>query len=99
MRRFKGNKSKKRIRTDYNYSTRLATVLYSEYLLDRDHYLDWMTSGLENSPQAKVPMWIIIAQICWSDLLRCRKYGRRVAFALLSHLHTVCCRMLPISRF
>lgn len=36
-----------------------------------------------------MPMWILIAQIYWKDLLRARKYGRRLVFALLSHLHIV----------
>jgi mediator of RNA polymerase II transcription subunit 12, fungi type len=34
-------------------------------------------------------MWLLIAQIYWKDLLRSRKYGRRLVFALLSHLHLV----------
>ncbi|RSL68518.1 hypothetical protein CEP51_012480 [Fusarium floridanum] len=71
------------------YAIRLATNLYSEQLLDRDHYLDWVVSGVENSPQSKIPMWILIAQIYWKDLLRSRKYGRRLVFALLSHLHVI----------
>lgn len=71
------------------YSIRLATVLYSEHLLDRDHYLDWIVSGLEGSNQAKLPMWILIAQICWTDILRSRKPGRRLVFALLNHLNTI----------
>ncbi|KAF9776199.1 hypothetical protein IL306_005647 [Fusarium sp. DS 682] len=71
------------------YAIRLATNLYSEQLLDRDHYLDWVVSGIENSPQSRIPMWLLIAQIYWKDLLRLRKYGRRLVFALLSHLHVV----------
>ncbi|KAH7019927.1 hypothetical protein EDB80DRAFT_870537 [Ilyonectria destructans] len=71
------------------YAIRLATNLYSEQLLDRDHYLDWVVSGIENSPQSKMPMWILIAQIYWKDLMRSRKYGRRLVFALLSHLHVI----------
>lgn len=59
--------------------------------MDRDHYLDWIVSGLEGSPQSRIPMWILIAQIYWTDLLRSRKCGRRLAFALLGHLSTVCC--------
>ncbi|PNY24555.1 Mediator of RNA polymerase II transcription subunit 12 [Tolypocladium capitatum] len=69
------------------YALRLATSLYSEQLLDRDHYLDWIMCGLESSPQSRIPMWILIAQITWADLLRSRKYGRRLAYALLGHLH------------
>ncbi|KAK7403836.1 RNA polymerase II mediator complex subunit [Neonectria punicea] len=71
------------------YAVRLATNLYSEQLLDRDHYLDWVVSGVENSPQSRLPMWILIAQIYWRDLMRSRKYGRRLSFALLSHLHVI----------
>lgn len=73
-----------------NHRIRLATNLYSEHLLDRDHYLDWIMSGLESSPQSKMPMWLLIAQICWVDLLRLRKFGRRLVFTLLTHLQTVC---------
>lgn len=71
-------------------SLRLAANLYSEQLLDRDHYLDWIVSGIENSTQSKIPMWILIASIYWKDLMRCRKFGRRLAYALLSHQHVVC---------
>ncbi|KKO97998.1 hypothetical protein THAR02_09898 [Trichoderma harzianum] len=71
------------------YAIRLATNLYAEQLLDRDHYLDWITSGLEHSPQSKIPMWILIAQICWADILRSRKYGRRLVYSLLAHLNTI----------
>ncbi|KAF4442539.1 hypothetical protein F53441_11716 [Fusarium austroafricanum] len=71
------------------YAIRLATNLYSEQLLDRDHYLDWVVSGIENSLQSRIPMWLLIAQIYWKDLLRSRKYGRRLVFALLSHLHVI----------
>lgn len=34
-------------------------------------------------------MWILIAEIYWKDLLRSRKYGRRLVFAMLAHLHVV----------
>ncbi|KID89428.1 Mediator of RNA polymerase II transcription subunit 12 [Metarhizium guizhouense ARSEF 977] len=71
------------------YAIRLATCLYSEQLLDRDHYLEWIISGLENSPQSRIPMWILIGQIYWNDLLQSRKCGRRLVFALLKHLNTI----------
>lgn len=65
----------------------MATNLYSEHLLDREHYLDWVMSGLEGSPQARLPMWMLIARIYWRELLRTRKYGRRLVSALLQHVH------------
>ncbi|KAK1521442.1 transcription mediator subunit Med12 [Colletotrichum paranaense] len=76
-------------KTKVQYAIRLATHLYAEQLLDRDHYMDWLVSGLENSTQSKLPMWILTTQIYWKDLLRLRRYGRRLVNALLSHLNTV----------
>ncbi|PHH75612.1 hypothetical protein CDD80_2226 [Ophiocordyceps camponoti-rufipedis] len=76
-------------KTRVTYAIRLATNLYSEHLLDRDHYLDWITSNLENSSQAKMPMWILIAQITWADLVRSRKYGRRLVYTLLAQLNII----------
>ena len=70
-------------------SIRLSTHLYTEQLVDRDHYVDWLVAGLEGSPQSRLPMWMLIIQIYWKDLVRQRKYGRRLAAALLSHLQTV----------
>lgn len=66
-------------------SIRLATHLYAEHLLERDHYVDWLVSGLENSPQARLPMWFLMIQVYWKDLLRARKTGRRLAAAVLQH--------------
>ncbi|KAI4866179.1 hypothetical protein F4820DRAFT_447306 [Hypoxylon rubiginosum] len=67
------------------YAIRLATHLYAEHLLDRDHYMDWLVSGLENSNQAKLPMWLLIVQIYWKDLLKLRRHGRRLISVILSH--------------
>jgi len=51
--------------------------------------MEWLVSGLENSTQAKLPMWMLITEIYWKDLLTMRKSGRRLVTALLSHLHVV----------
>ncbi|TVY92571.1 Mediator of RNA polymerase II transcription subunit, partial [Lachnellula willkommii] len=69
-----------------NYAIRLAAHFHAEYLLDREHYMDWLVSSLENSPQAKLPLWILITQVYWKDLVKYRKYGRRLAGALLGHV-------------
>ncbi|KFA60599.1 hypothetical protein S40285_07989 [Stachybotrys chlorohalonatus IBT 40285] len=71
------------------YAIRLATHLYSDHLLDRDHYLEWIVAGLESSTQTRLPMWILIAQIYWADILRSRKHARRMVASLLSHLDAV----------
>jgi hypothetical protein len=35
-------------------------------------------------------MWILVTQIYWKDLLRLRRYGRRLVAGMLTHLNTVC---------
>ncbi|KAI0116635.1 hypothetical protein F4776DRAFT_282317 [Hypoxylon sp. NC0597] len=72
-------------KTKVTYAIRLATHLYAEHLLDRDHYMDWLVSGLESSNQAKLPMWLLIVQIYWKDILKLRRHGRRLVSAILSH--------------
>ncbi|KAM0279691.1 hypothetical protein ACHAQH_004493 [Verticillium albo-atrum] len=76
-------------KTRVQYAIRLATHLYAEHLVDRDHYMDWLVGGLENSTHSKLPMWILITQIYWNDLLRLRRHGRRLGNALLVHLNTI----------
>lgn len=64
--------------------------MYAEYLLDREHFSEWLVSNLENSSDAKLPMWMLITQLYWKDLLKMRRYGRRLVTALISHHHLVC---------
>ena len=68
---------------------RLATHFHAEYLLDREHYMDWLVSSLESSTQTKLPVWLLITQVYWSDLLKYRKYGRRLSTAMINHLAEV----------
>lgn len=72
-----------------NYALRLATHLYAEHLLDREHYMEWLVSGLENCPQPKLPMWLLIIQVYWKDLVKFRRYGRRLVTALLDQHTTI----------
>ncbi|KAI1090042.1 hypothetical protein F5B19DRAFT_347250 [Rostrohypoxylon terebratum] len=72
-------------KTKVTYAIRLATHLYAEHLLDRDHYMDWLVSGLENSNHAKLPLWLLIIHIYWKDILKLRRHGRRLVNAILSH--------------
>lgn len=51
--------------------------------------MDWLVSSLENSPQMRLPIWLLITQVYWKDLMQFRKYGRRLATALLSHFAEV----------
>ncbi|KFY43025.1 hypothetical protein V494_02131, partial [Pseudogymnoascus sp. VKM F-4513 (FW-928)] len=71
------------------YSIRLSAHLYSEQLLDTEHYLDWLLSSLESTPLTRLPIWLLIAEVYWADILRHRKSGRRLVAALCSNLQEV----------
>lgn len=70
-------------------SIRLATHFHAEFLLDKEHYMEWLVSSLENSSQSRLPIWLLVTQIYWKELLLYRKYGRRLSSALLKHLTEV----------
>ncbi|KAK0718895.1 hypothetical protein B0T21DRAFT_295905 [Apiosordaria backusii] len=71
------------------YAVLLSTHLYEQNLLDREPYMEWLVSSFENSNQNRLPMWMLITEIYWKDLLKLRKYGRRLVTALVSHHHLV----------
>ncbi|KAI1260354.1 transcription mediator subunit Med12 [Xylariaceae sp. FL1019] len=67
------------------YAIRLAAHLYAEHLVDRDHYMEWLVASLESSNEAKLPMWLLMVQIYWKDMLKMRRHGRRLVAAMVSH--------------
>ncbi|KAF6237053.1 hypothetical protein HO173_004932 [Letharia columbiana] len=73
-------------RSKINYGLRLITHLYSEHLLDRDHYLDWLIVSFRDSDLDALPMWLLVMQIHQQDILQHRQRGRRLAEALSKHL-------------
>ncbi|KAI7913737.1 hypothetical protein M0657_007603 [Pyricularia oryzae] len=72
-----------------DYAVRLARHLFCAELLDKDHYLEWLVTGVENSNFSKLPFWLVLSQIHWKDILRLRKHGRRLVCDILSHLQTI----------
>ena len=75
---------------DYLQSLRLSSHLFSEHLMDQDHYIDWMVTSLHNSDLDSVPVWLLVTQIHWKEILQYRRRGRRLAEALLEQLRKVC---------
>lgn len=57
--------------------------------------MEWLVHSFENCEQGKLPMWMILTEIYWKDLLKLRKYGRRLVTTLVRHHHEVspsfCC--------
>ena len=74
-------------RSKMNYAVKLATSFYSEQLLDQDHYLDWVVSSFANATLETVPVWLVLAQVYWSDAVKLIRRGRRLAESILERLH------------
>ena len=70
-------------------SLRLASHLYSEHLLDQDHYLDWLITSFESSDLDHLPIWLLVEQFHQQEILQHRQRGRRLAGAVLEHLCVV----------
>lgn len=51
--------------------------------------MDWILDSLEKSPQSKLPVWMLIAQIYWKDMVLLRRTARKLVSVLLFHLHEV----------
>ncbi|KAI9795480.1 MAG: RNA polymerase II mediator complex subunit [Piccolia ochrophora] len=69
------------------YAIRLSAHLYSEHLLDKDHYLSWLVAAIEGAETETMPTWLVLLQIYWDDLVGSRQFGRRLAEALLDKIH------------
>ncbi|RMZ87493.1 hypothetical protein DV736_g5280, partial [Chaetothyriales sp. CBS 134916] len=71
-------------RPNIQYALRLATRLYLENLLDRDHYLDWVLKCFTLSTDEQLPSWLLVVHIYKQDIAKFRKRGRPLAEALLN---------------
>ena len=63
---------------------RLATHLYAESLLDRIGFLDWLLSFLESCSLDQLPLAAVLAATFWDDLLKLRRFARRLAEVLVA---------------
>ncbi|RHZ57631.1 mediator of RNA polymerase II transcription subunit 12 [Aspergillus thermomutatus] len=68
------------------YAVSLTARLFFEQLLDHDQYLGWFLTSLEAAPLNTLPVWLLMLGIYWSNILRYRKRGRRLAELLLDKL-------------
>ncbi|KAK5113154.1 hypothetical protein LTR85_010972 [Meristemomyces frigidus] len=72
-----------------NYAVKLATSFYVEKLLDLDHFLDWIVSSFADASLERLPIWIIMTQIFWKDIIRFMRRGRKLAESILERLHQI----------
>lgn len=71
-----------------NYAFSLTLRLYSESLLDRDHYLGWIVKSLSSTDLEPSPAWLLLVQLHKADLSKYRNRGRPLVESLLEKLCT-----------
>ncbi|KAK4495399.1 hypothetical protein PRZ48_013730 [Zasmidium cellare] len=72
-----------------DYAVKLATSFYAENLLERDHYLEWIVTSFAQAPMDRLPIWIILVQLYWRDIIAFGKRGRQLSTAILENLHRI----------
>jgi len=72
-----------------DYAVRLVTSFYTERILDRDHFLDWVASAFARTDLDRLPIWIVLIQLYWRDLIAFARRGRKLAVSILEKLQLV----------
>ncbi|KAB8356542.1 hypothetical protein FH972_024125 [Carpinus fangiana] len=70
-----------------SYVFRLAAQLFTEKLLDRQHFLDWILSFFENSIPERLPLACLITQLFWDYLVQDLATSHRLAKGCVMQLH------------
>ncbi|KAL8650151.1 MAG: hypothetical protein Q9226_005265 [Calogaya cf. arnoldii] len=76
-------------RESMTYGLRLATHLFAENLLDRDHYFDWLLNTINQTEPEPLPLYLLIVRSHLKEIGHSRRYGRRLAESLLEQLHKI----------
>nr|OQO32680.1 hypothetical protein B0A51_00058 [Rachicladosporium sp. CCFEE 5018] len=74
-------------RKQIDYAIKLTSSLYTEGLVEKEEYLDWVVRMLGSAEEKNLPLWAIMVQIYWKELVKSGYRGRRLATAILEHLH------------
>lgn len=73
-------------------SLRIVTHLFYEHLLDREHYMNWVISSLQNCNLDNLSVWLLVVRIYWKEILRFRKRGKRLTEILSEQMFKVNCQ-------
>ncbi|OQO00631.1 hypothetical protein B0A48_13121 [Cryoendolithus antarcticus] len=74
-------------REKIDYAIKLTSSLYTEGLVEKEKYLDWVVRMFGSAEEKNLPLWAIMVQIYWKELLKSGCRGRKLATAILEHLH------------
>ncbi|KAK6441753.1 RNA polymerase II mediator complex subunit [Oleoguttula sp. CCFEE 5521] len=76
-------------RKKIDYAIKLTSSLYIEGLIEREEYLDWVVRMFGTAEEKSLPLWVIIAQIYWKELVKSGCRGRKLGAATFKHLHAL----------
>ena len=71
------------------YGLQLVAHIYSDYLVDQEHFLDWIITSTQEAENDTLPIWLLIVQMYWKDIPLYRRRGRRLAIALSEQLYRI----------
>ncbi|MCJ1396273.1 RNA polymerase II mediator complex subunit [Xylographa bjoerkii] len=71
------------------YGLQLVKHIYSEHLLNQEHFLDWAITSFQDSDLNLLPSWFLILQDHIDDITRQLPLGRRLVEALLEQLYKI----------
>lgn len=74
------------------YTVRLIATLYTEDLLDHQHFLDWLIASFSSSHAETLPMWSFLVQIFWTHITGVQKRGQLLTEAIASQLASLSAR-------
>ena len=72
------------------YRLQLVKHIYSEHLLNKEHYLDWIITSFHDSDLNLLPSWFLVLQGHFDAVTHQIPLGRRLVKALLEQLYKVC---------
>ena len=72
-----------------SYALNIVTRLYQENMLDKDCFIEWLTTSLSKSKLDMLPVWLTVSRSFLEDIVRLRRYGRIMSEALLQKLEEV----------
>ncbi|MCJ1435693.1 RNA polymerase II mediator complex subunit [Xylographa pallens] len=74
---------------DVTYGLQLVKHIYSEHLLNKEHFLDWTITSFHNSDLNLLPSWFLVLQGHFDDITRQIPLGRRLVKAMLEQLYKI----------
>ncbi|MCJ1386790.1 RNA polymerase II mediator complex subunit [Xylographa soralifera] len=74
---------------DVTYGLQLVKHIYSEHLLNKEHFLDWAITSFHDSDLNLLPSWFLVLHEHFDDITHQIPLGRRLVKALLEQLHKI----------